>query len=105
LYRLSFGLRQDAAEGHANYKHHGKQHSNYAVISWRAQPSHLLVQEFLIASVHFDVPILSVRNAAKLPLFPLTVAELTLSSFIGGALSLPNGGVGHQFKTMKHQSA
>jgi hypothetical protein len=28
LYRLSFGLRQDAAEGHANYKHHGKHHSN-----------------------------------------------------------------------------
>jgi hypothetical protein len=47
----------------------GKQHSNYAVISLRCKPLHLLVQKFLIASVHFDVPILSVQNAAKLPLF------------------------------------
>jgi hypothetical protein len=75
LYRLSFVRRQDAAEGHANHKHRGKHHSNHAIVSWRSKPSHLLVQEFLIASVHFDVPILSVRNAAKLPLFHWTVAE------------------------------
>jgi hypothetical protein len=56
LYRLSFGLRQNAAEGHADYKHHGKHHSNHAIISWRAKPSHLLVQEFLVASVHLTSP-------------------------------------------------
>jgi len=53
LYRLTLGLRQDATDGHANYKHHGKQQSDCATISWRFKPSHLLVQEFLIASVHF----------------------------------------------------
>ena len=69
LYRLSFMRRQDAAEGHANHKHRGKHHSNHAIISWRSKPSHLLVQEFLITSVHFTSPFVFIGNAAKLPLF------------------------------------
>jgi hypothetical protein len=79
LYRLSFGLRQDAAEGHANYKHHGKHHSNYAIMSWRTKSSHLLVQEFLVASVQFTSPMF-VQNATKLPVVPLTVTEQTLGT-------------------------
>jgi len=84
LYRLSFVFRQDAAEGHANYKHHGRHHSNYAIMSWRTKSSHLLVQEFLVASVHFTSPIF-VRTKRDKPLVPLTVTEQTLGSLIGGA--------------------
>jgi hypothetical protein len=53
LCRLTLVRKHDAADGHANYKHHGKHHSNYTIISWRTKSSHLLVQEFLIVSVHF----------------------------------------------------
>ena len=75
MYRLSFVFGQDAAEGHANYKHHG----NYAIMSWRTKSSHLLVQEFLVASVHFTSPIF-VRTKRDKPLVPLTVTEQTLGS-------------------------
>jgi hypothetical protein len=85
LYRLSFVFRQDAAEGHANYKHHGKHHSNYAIMSWRTKSSHLLVQKFLVASVHFDVPNFVRAKRGKPAAVPLTVAERTLGSLIGGA--------------------
>ena len=40
-----------------------------AFISWRRQSSHLLVQEFLVASVHLTSPFVFIGNAAKLPLF------------------------------------
>ena len=59
LCRLTLVRRQDAAQGHANYKHHGKHHSDYAVISWRAKPSYLLVQEFpVVIGPFLRVPIL-----------------------------------------------
>ena len=85
LCRLTLVRRQDAAQGHANYKHHGKHHSYYAVISWRAKPSHLLVQKFLVASIHFKSPIFVRAKRDKTAAVPLIVAEQIVGSLFQGA--------------------
>jgi hypothetical protein len=84
LCRLTLVRRQDAAEGHANYKHHGKHHSNYTIISWRTKPSHLLVQKFLVASVHFYVPNFCRCKRNETAAVPLTVGKQLVSSLISG---------------------
>jgi hypothetical protein len=62
LYRLSFVLRQGAAERHANQKNRGKQHSNYAFISWR-RSSHGQ------ASPHEELSVRGVIAAVRIPIF------------------------------------
>jgi hypothetical protein len=53
----------------------------------------LLVQEFPVVSVHFEVPILVDRKRSKTAAVSLTVAEGTLGSLIGDANPLFNDGV------------
>ena len=59
----------------------------------------------------FEVPIFVHAKRGKTAAVPLTVAELTLGSLIGGANALLNGGLAinsnrekHQFKKIEHQS-
>src|SRR6516225_6874657 len=94
LCRLTLVRRQKAADGDANQKHRGKHHSNCTFVSWRRKPSHLLVQKFLIASVHWMSPFLFQLNAtmsnkkrSKTVAVSLTVAEQTLGCLICGAKS------------------
>jgi len=89
-------FRQDAAEGHANYKHHGKHHSNYAIMSWRTKSSHLLVQEFLVASVRFTSPIFVRTKLDKTAACSADRHGTNIGfPLIGGANSRSKVGVGH----------
>jgi hypothetical protein len=82
--------------------------SNTAITpSFRGGPSLriCLSKKFLVASVHFDVPNFVRAKRGKPAAVPLTVAELTLSSLIGGAYPWLMVALAIKFKTIKHQSA